>query len=303
MLNKQERQDAIAANAIRKSTLKSLKTKRKSRLLKLKTDYEQTVREVNIQYAKDPERLKAKYAAEDFARTEKAKKRATKRIETAKKLIEANENKRQFSFAEDLASSIIQGIGFGFGIVALAVFDAVAVVDIQDFKNLSIVTYTFFGTSLILMYFCSVLQHALRNATAKEVFNRLSHIFTFLIIGWGYTAYSLTKIQGLFGWILFGVVWALCAVGGVLYAIFGGRLEKSNIVFYCVSGFSGLIAMKTLAGLVSPLCFKMLITATILYVFALIFYAQRKIKWMHFIGNCIMLAGSVFIFLSMFNLA
>ena len=303
MLNKKEREDAIAANAIRKSTLKSIKTKRKSRLLKLKTDYENEVREVNIQYAKNPERLKAKYAAEDFARTERAKKRAERRIAAEKRIIEINENKRQFSFAEDLAASILQGIGFAFGIVALSVFDAIAVTDLEDYKNLSIVIYTFFGSSLILMYLCSVLHHALRNTTAKEVFNRLSHVFTFLIIGWGYTAYTLTQIQGTFGWILFGIVWGICAVGAVLYAVFGGRLERTNIVFYCVAGFSGLIALKTLSGIISPISFKMLITASIFYVFALIFYSQRKVKWLHFIGNCIMLAGSIFMFMSMFYLS
>ena len=60
------RQDDIAAKAVRKSTLKSIKEKKQVRLRQLKEDYEKSVQEINIQYSEDPERLKAKYAAENY---------------------------------------------------------------------------------------------------------------------------------------------------------------------------------------------------------------------------------------------
>ena len=82
------RQDEIAEKAVRKSTLKSLKKKKRSRLKQLKIDYENAVQQVQIQYAEDPERLKAKYAAEEYAKNEKAKKLARRRIDNEKKLIE-----------------------------------------------------------------------------------------------------------------------------------------------------------------------------------------------------------------------
>ena len=78
------RQDDIAEKAVRKSTLKSLKKKKRSRLHQLKVDYENAVQQVNIMYAEDPERLKAKYAAAEYAKTEKAMKRAERRIENEK---------------------------------------------------------------------------------------------------------------------------------------------------------------------------------------------------------------------------
>ncbi len=81
-------QDEIASKAKRKSTLKSLKLKKKFRLRKLRKDYEDTVREIHIQYSKNPERLKAKYASEDYAKTERKKARAQRRIEQEKRAIE-----------------------------------------------------------------------------------------------------------------------------------------------------------------------------------------------------------------------
>ena len=69
-------EDEVAAKAIRISTLKSLKLKKKLRIKQIKDKAEAEIRAINVQYADDPERLKAKYAAADYARTEKARKRA-----------------------------------------------------------------------------------------------------------------------------------------------------------------------------------------------------------------------------------
>lgn len=292
--------DDVAVKAVRKSTLTSLKVKKQARLKKLKEDYEAEVRKIQIEYSKEPERLKAKFAADEYAKNEKAKKRAQKKIDIETKVIDAQNSLRPFSFAEEVATSIVQGLGVAFAIVALALFDSLAVNDITDYKSLSIVTYTLYGSSLILMYLCSVLNHALQSYTAKEVFKRLSHVFTFMIIGWGYTAYTLTKIQGLFGWILFGIVWGVAIVGSILYSVFGSRFERGIIVFYCVTGWVGLTAAKVLYHVLSAKSLKMLVAAGIIYIVGIVFYSLRKFKWMHFVGNCVMLCGSIFMFLSLF---
>ena len=294
------RQDNIAAKAVRKSTLKCLSVKRRSRLKSLKENYEKSVREVNIQFAEDPERLKAKYAAEDYARSERAKKRASKRIESEKKIIEHEKNYRQFSMAEEIGSSVIQGIGAALFIACTAILDTIAMRNVTSFFNTTIVFYSLFGVSMSLMYIFSLLQHALTNAYAKLVFNRLSHVFTFLIIGFGYSAYTITKIQGLRGWILFGIVWAIVLTGVLFYAIAGKKFEKLNLVFYIVAGFSGFIFANTLFHVLSPTSFSMLILGAVFYIVGIIFYNLRKVKFMHMIGNIIMLLGSVYIFFSLF---
>ena len=294
------RQDDIAAKAVRKSTLKCLSVKRRSRIKALKDEYEQAVKDVNIQFAEDPERLKAKYAAEDYAKTEKAKKRAAKRIENEKKIIAAEKNGRRFTLSEEIGSSIIQGIGAALFIAATAILDTIAMRNVTSFFNTTIVFYSLFGASMILMYIFSLLQHALTNVYAKRVFNRLSHVFTFLIIGFGYSAYTITKIQGIEGWILFGVVWTIVLVGLLFYAISGKRFPKLNIVLYIVAGFSGLIFANTLFKVLSPKSFSMLILGAVFYVIGIVFYNLRKVKYMHLVGNIIMLLGSVYIFFSLF---
>ena len=296
------RQDDIAEKAVRKSTLKSLKTKKRSRLKQLKRDYENAVQEINIQYAEDPERLKAKYAAAEYAKNERAIKRAEKRISNEKRIIELSKKTRRLTLGEEIASSIVQGIGAILFIAATAILDTLAVAQLDSFVNVTTVFYSLFGSSMILMYISSVLQHALTNITAKLVFDRLSHIFTFLIIGFGYSAYTITKIQGLTGWILFGIVWAVVLVGILFYAIAGQKFSKLNVILYILAGFSGLVVAKNLFEVLSAKSFSMLVLGAVFYLVGIIFYNLKKVKFMHLFSNIIMLFGSVYIFFSLFFL-
>ncbi|MCR4579218.1 MAG: hemolysin III family protein [Treponema sp.] len=294
------RQDDIAAKAVRKSTLKSLKAKKHRRLMQLKADYEKAVQDINIQYAEDPERLKAKYAAADYAKTEKAKRKAEKQIESEKKIIEASKKIRPLTMPEEIASSIVQGIGAGLFIAATAVLDSIAVRNLNSYVNLTTIFYTLFGASMIIMYLCSLLQHALTNFTAKTVFNRLAHVWTFLIIGFGYSVYTITKIQGIKGWVLFGFVWVMVLTGALFYAIAGRKHEKLNIIFCAIAGFSGVIFASQLYTNLPTKSFAMLVLGGAFYLLGLIFYSLRKVSYMHLIANIIMLLGSVYIFFSLF---
>ena len=79
------------------------------------------------------------------------------------------------------------------------------------------------------------------------------------IIGFGYTAYTITKIQGIAGWILFGIVWALVLIGILFYAIAGQKYERLNTVLYIIAGFSGLVLAKNLFEVLSAKSFAMLV--------------------------------------------
>lgn len=295
-----KREDEIAAKAVRKSTLKSLEVKKRARIKQLKADYEAQLREIELTYAEDPERLKAKFAAEDFAKSEKSKNRAAKRIAAYKKSMEENKKVRKFTTAEEVGSAIVQGIGAGLFIAGTAVLDTIAVKRLNTYVNITTVFYSLFGASMILMYLFSLLHHAIPNTTSKNVFNRLSHVFTFLIIGFGYSAYTITKIQGLTGWILFGIVWTIVLVGSLLYAIGGSKFNKASAALYAISGFSGLVLCRTLSTVLTTRSFTMLLLAAGFYIVGFIFYNLRKIKYMHFIGNIMMLLGSIYMFFSLF---
>ena len=293
-------QDEIASKAVRKSTLKSIKQKKKYRLKKLKEDYEAEIREINIQYSKDPERLKAKYAAAEYARNEKARARAERRIAAEQKELEFAQNERSLTTNEEIASSIVQGIGVALFIAATAILDTLGIRNGMDFRNLTIIFNTLFGVSMILMYLSSCLQHAFTAIVPKLIFNRLSHTFVFLNIGFAYTTYTITKIQGMLGWIMFGIVWGFAVVGILFYAIAGKRHQKLNTVLYSLAAVSLFAMIKVLYDVLSTECFAMLMCAAGFYIAGFIFYNLKKVKFMHFVGNLFMLIASIYLFFSLF---
>lgn len=294
------RQDKIALKAKRKTTLRCLKEKKDSRLNQLKNEYEENVRKVSLQYAEDPERLKAKYAAEDFAKSERARRQAERKIEDEKKRIEFSKKQRIFTLGEEISSAIIQGVGCALFIAGISILDTLGITEGMNFRSLTIVCYSLFGAAMILMYLFSVLHHALTRISAKDVFSRLTHVFAYLVIGFAYTAYTITKIQGVKGWILFGIVWALVFAGILFYSIGGIKMEKVCLVLYVVSGSIGLVFAKTLFEVLSTVSFTMLILAGVFFIVGTVFYYLRKIKFMHLVGNAIFLAGSIFLFFSLF---
>lgn len=294
-------QDGIASKAVRKNTLRSLKQKKKSHLKFIKKEYDKTVQEINIQYAKDPERLKAKYAAADYARTEKARRKAERKIANEQKAIELSLKERRLTTGEEIGSAIVQGIGVALFIAATAILDTLGIKDGMALKSFTIVMYSLFGSSMILMLLFSCLQHALLNYISKEVFRRLSRVLVFLVIGFAVTTYTVTKIHNVQGWVYFSITWVLVIIGALLYAITGNTFKKAIAALYIVSGFSGMLLIRSLFISLSGISFSMLMCAAGFYMIGLIFYyGLKKVLFLHFVGNVLMLVGSVFLFFSLF---
>ena len=304
------RQDEIAAKAVRISTLKSLKLKKRLRIKQIERDAENKIREVNIQYAEDPERLRAKYAADDYARSERAKKRAQKRIEKERKHIAYQQKLRPYSVGEEIFSGVVQGLGCCIFIVATVLLDVLALENVpaSDTDRIPVYLgmYTAFGATMFFNYLMSTLQHSLTNPTAKEVFRRLNRSGVFLTIACIYISYALLATRGqfarntVFEWVVTCAVLAICLTGIFLYAIAGSRLDIVNIILYAVSGCAMFLIIRRLYYDVSIASFGFLITTGVFYTVGLTFCSLRKVKFMHAFGDLILLIGSITLFFSFF---
>lgn len=307
-------EDEIAAKAARLSTLKSLKIKKKLRIKQIKEEAEAKIREINIQYAEDPERLRAKYAADDYAKSEKARLAAERRINREKKHIEKQNKLRPYSLGEEIFSSIVQGIGAALFIAATALLNVVTIAKIPEAYGPNYVyniLFTLFGSITILNYITSVLHHALTPSGAKEVFNRLCRIAIYLIIASAFTTYAYTAAKAhvsdpaigakpLFCMIMCFVVWVICFTGLMMTAIAGSQIEIVNIIFYAVLGWSGLYIFARLYHVITKESFSLLLTSGLVYTLGLIFTNVRKVKYMHSVGNLVILFASVCMFFSFF---
>ena len=155
-----------------------------------------------------------------------------------------------------------------------------------------IVSFSVYGTMLLLLYLFSTLYHSLRGK-AKEVFRKLDHYAIYLLIAGTYTPFTLVTLQGAWGWSLFGVVWGMALLGIVVDSLPWDKRRILPVVIYLAMGWLALIALKPLLNALPLAGFAWLLAGGVLYTVGIVFYAlERWIKHGHGIWHLFVLAGS-----------
>ena len=117
-------------------------------------------------------------------------------------------NNEKFTTGEEIAHSVIHGLGAVLSIAALVILAAAAA---ERGSVWHVVSFVIFGSSMVLLYTFSTVYHALTNRRAKGVFEFLDHAGVFLLIAGTYTPFALVVLHGRVGWTIFGVIWGLFA--------------------------------------------------------------------------------------------
>ena len=194
---------------------------------------------------------------------------------------------KRYTTGEEILNAVTHGIGTLLSIAALVLLIIRAVYYApEEYRARCIVGFSIFGSSLIILYLFSTLYHALPLG-AKTVFGIFDHCSIYILIAGTYTAYCLTALRGAVGWAIFGVFWGLAVIGIVLYA-------------YIPMGWLIIFAAKPLKEQLPSMSFRFLLLGGALYTVGCIFYAMKKIKWMHGIWHIFVLAGSVMHFFSIY---
>ncbi len=207
------------------------------------------------------------------------------------------EGKRRYTLGEEIFSSIVHGIGAALGIAALVTMIVRAA---SHGDAYAVVSAAIFGSSLVILYTMSTLYHALANEKAKKVFRIFDHATIFLLIAGTYTPYLLVTLRGQTGWILFGVLWGLCAVGIVFDSIMLEKFRKIEMLLYIGMGWCIIIASGTLVQNLASGGLILLFTGGVLYTVGILFYALKKVRYMHSIWHIFVLCGSVLHYFSIY---
>lgn len=202
---------------------------------------------------------------------------------------------RAYTIGEEIANAITHGIGCGLAITALVLLTVKA----HSRSDLSTVSYVIFGVSLIVLYLFSTIYHALPLCT-KKVFGIFDHASIFILIAGTYTPFCLSVLKGVLGWTIFSIIWGLAILGVVLYAVFGNKIKIISVCMYIVMGWLIMFATKELKLRLSLTSFRFLIAGGFAYTLGCIFYALKKVKWMHSIWHLFVIAGSVLHFFSIY---
>jgi hemolysin III len=147
---------------------------------------------------------------------------------------------------------------------------------------------------VVLLYLGSTIYHALPAGRAKRVFRVLDHAAIYLLIAGTYTPFTLGVLRGFWGWMLFGIVWGLAAIG-VVQKIFS---HKPHLVFstvlYLLMGWTILVALKPFLALVPGAGVVWMVAGGVFYTVGVAFFATDwKLKYGHFVWHLFVIAGTV----------
>lgn len=201
----------------------------------------------------------------------------------------------RYAFGDELASSVIHGIGILLSIAGLATLVAYAAM-VSDAR--AVVSSAVFGTTLILLYTASTLYHSIPGVLAKRVLRTLDHIAIFLLIAGTYTPFTLVALPGAWGWSLFGTIWALAIAGSALELGVLKRYRKFAVLLYVAMGWVGMVAFKPLSAHLETGGMVLLIAGGVAYTLGVPFYLARRMPYHHAIWHFFVLAGSVLHYLA-----
>ncbi|MFN7261178.1 MAG: PAQR family membrane homeostasis protein TrhA [Cyclobacteriaceae bacterium] len=206
---------------------------------------------------------------------------------------------RTVSTGEEIANAITHGIGALLAVAGLVVLIVMAAIHGSVWH---IVSFSIFGTTLVLLYFASTLYHSLTHVKAKSVFHKFDHISIYLLIAGTYTPFCLTALRGWIGWTVLGVVWSCAILGAVLKAISVGKRIKLSTVLYILMGWVILVAIQPLYKAMPFNGFLFLIAGGISYTIGTIFFIRNQVKYNHSVWHVFVLGGSVLHFCAVLSL-
>jgi hemolysin III len=208
-------------------------------------------------------------------------------------------NTHIFSKREEIANAIIHGIGAVFSVAALVIL---IVSSVMHGTAWHVVSFTLFGSSMILLYLSSTLVHGFPAGRVKDFFEIMDHSAIYFFIAGTYTPFLFLAIKGTLGWTLFGIVWGLAIAGTVFKAFFVKRFLHTSTLLYVVMGWLLVFGWKPLLENVSSQGIILLAIGGILYTVGAVFYVWRGFTYHHAVWHVFVLAASILHFFAVMTL-
>jgi hemolysin III len=195
-----------------------------------------------------------------------------------------------FTKGEEIANAITHGIGVFLsiaGLVLLIVFSAF------NGTALHVVSFTIFGSSMVILYTSSTLVHALPKGKAKDLFEIFDHSSIYLFIAGTYTPFTLLVIKGSLGWTMFGVIWGLAVAGIIFKAFYVKKFLVTSTILYLLMGWMVVLGWNGITENVAYGGIVLLVAGGLCYTVGTIFYMWRGFKFHHLVWHLFVLAGSI----------
>ncbi|WP_079710411.1 PAQR family membrane homeostasis protein TrhA [Paraliobacillus ryukyuensis] len=164
-----------------------------------------------------------------------------------------------------------------------------------------------FGISMILLYSASATYHmVIARDRVIAWLRKLDHSMIFILIAGTYTPFCLISLNGITGWVLFGIISAV-AVSGVVFKMVWFHCPRwLSTVLYIAMGWMIVVVAAPLAANIPTGGLFLLFIGGIIYTIGGIIYATKpkflesKYMGFHEIFHIFILLGTLAHFLSVY---
>ena len=195
-----------------------------------------------------------------------------------------------YTVGEEIANSITHGVGAALSVAGLTLLVVLAAIYGDVWR---VVSFSIYGSSLVLLYLASTLYHSIQQPKVKRILRIFDHSAIYLLIAGTYTPFTLVSMRGAWGWTLFGVVWGLALLGIAFKTIFIGRYEKLATAAYVLMGWLVVFAFKEMLVMIPPGGIIWMVVGGVVYTLGVLFYAWEKLPYNHAIWHLFVLGGSI----------
>jgi hemolysin III len=196
---------------------------------------------------------------------------------------------RSQSRGEEIANSASHGVALLAAITGLPYLFARA----QHPGTAGGVGIAVFAATMVMLYLSSTLYHALPDGPAKRVVLKFDHGAIYFFIAGSYTPFALGALGGAWGWVLFGLVWALAILGAGLKAF--DRLSHPwlSTGLYVLMGWLVLVAAVPLVERVPMAGVALLVAGGLAYTTGVVFFAlDSRVRYAHAVWHCFVVGGT-----------
>lgn len=209
-----------------------------------------------------------------------------------------------YTRGEEVFNMVTHIVGGGLGVIICALCVVKSFINGDVYQITSSFIY---GFSMILLYTMSSVYHGLISIIGKKVMQILDHCTIFILISGTYTPIALVALREYntaLGWVVFGVVWGITALGATLNAIDLKKYNVFSIICYLGQGWCIILTLKQAIAAMGITAFWWILAGGIAYTIGAVLYGAADkfaIRYMHSVFHIFVVIGSVLQFIGIFE--
>ncbi len=196
----------------------------------------------------------------------------------------------KLSIAEEVANATSHGI---LALIYLIALPFISVYAYNQSGWIKVISVSILLICHFFMLICSCLYHSMEFASIhKKIFRILDHCAIYIAIAGTFSPVCIMIISPPINYIILFIQWIMVIIGIILKATKLNKNNKTNLLFYIIMGWMGLIIVKDIFNK-SLLFFILILMGGILYSIGTIFYIQKTKGFYHFVWHCFIIIASL----------